>query len=54
MTGKRPPLSVRLPPDLEQRLRQRAAETGVPVNAILRRAVEEHLDGIEQPREISR
>ena len=41
---KRMPLSVRLPADLEQRLRQAAADAGVPVNAVICRAVEEHLD----------
>ncbi len=40
----RPPLSLRLPADLERRLRQLAADAGVPVNAVICRAVEEHLD----------
>ncbi len=41
---KRKPLSVRLPEDLERRLKQHAADAGVPVNAVICRAVEEHLD----------
>lgn len=50
----KPPLSLRLPADLERRLRQRAADVGVPVNVVACRAIEEHLDRCEQPREISR
>ncbi len=41
---KRKPLSVRLPEDLERRLKQHAASAGVPVNAVICRAVEDHLD----------
>jgi len=47
------PLSLRLPADLEQRLRQAAADAGVPVNAVICRAVEEHLDAREK-RETTR
>jgi predicted DNA-binding protein len=45
---KRRPLSVRLPEDLERRLRQKAADAGVPVNAVICRAVEEHLPAAER------
>jgi predicted HicB family RNase H-like nuclease len=48
-----PPLSVRLPRDLKRRLKQAAADAGVPVNAVICRAVQDRLDAIER-QEISR
>ena len=48
-----PPLSVRLPEDLKRRLKQAAADAGVPVNAVICRAVQDHLDTREQ-EEITR
>ncbi len=50
---KRTPISVRLPEDLEQRVRQLAADAGVPVNAVICRAVQDHLDAREK-QEITR
>jgi predicted HicB family RNase H-like nuclease len=47
------PRSVRLPEDLGRRLVQHAADAGVPVNAVICRAVEEHLDACER-QEITR
>jgi predicted HicB family RNase H-like nuclease len=46
-------IPFRPPPDLERRLRQAAADAGVPVNAVICRAVENHLDAAEK-QEITR
>jgi predicted transcriptional regulator len=44
----KPPRSIRLPEDLERRLVQTAADAGVPVNAVICRAVQDHLDASEK------
>lgn len=49
-------MSLRFPKELkglEQRLRQHAAAAGVPVSAVVFRAIEQHLDASER-QEISR